>query len=129
VIEPDAMSKMEGLSIDYWLAVLKAAEKTNSTHITAPYSRETIPVNTPSPPIYNIYGEETANVFGNPSGVANSQLHYGTDQAIFIESQPLYRGGIVWDFQQTLIGEVAQINLPTTSSDRVINEGTWRITA
>jgi hypothetical protein len=33
--QPTAMAKIEGLSIDYWLAVLKAAENTNSTNTLA----------------------------------------------------------------------------------------------
>ncbi|HNG90683.1 MAG TPA: hypothetical protein PK858_10780, partial [Saprospiraceae bacterium] len=31
----------------------------------------------------------------SPSAVANSQYHYGTDEKIFIEDQPLYRGTII----------------------------------
>jgi hypothetical protein len=102
LVEPDAMFEMEGLSVDYWLAVLKAAEKTNSTHTLAPWSRETLENIFPSP-IYNVYGVETADAFGNPSAVANSQLHYGTDQKIFIESQPLWRGNMLSELVKQII--------------------------
>ena len=46
------------------------------------------------------YGGNYANQFDvvgatSPSAVANSQWHWGTDVQVFIEDQPLYRGGVV----------------------------------
>ncbi len=45
----------------------------------------------------DIVGYETANALGNPSSVANLQLHFGTTENVFIESQPIYRGTAAWD--------------------------------
>jgi hypothetical protein len=105
-IEPAAMAKMEGMSVDYWLAVLKAAENTNSTNTLAPFSRDTRKDDRLSP-IYDVFGVETANaLFSNPSGVTNSQIHYGENQGVFIESQPLHRGEIVGLVRDNLLEPV-----------------------
>lgn len=109
--EPDSMADMAGLSIDYWLATLKAAENTSSTNTKAPYNREsggTIPGGS----MVDILGCETANILGNPSGVANSQLHYGTTQEVFIESQPISRGTVEWNSlaQSTLFWDLKLLN-------------------
>ncbi len=81
-----------GTGLDYWLGVLKAAESTFSENTFQSTLDRTAPRGGLSVPVFNVYGEETANSLGNPSGVANSQNHYGTDVPIFIESQPLLRG-------------------------------------
>ena len=117
--EPTLMSKMEGLSIDYWLAVLSAAANTASTNTMAPFTRQAA-VNDPTlSPIFNVYGVETANFFPNPSGVSNSQIHYGTDVGVFIESQPLYRGGIVWSTaaQSALYSDIKLLNSDYRNND------------
>jgi Ca2+-binding RTX toxin-like protein len=82
-----------GLSLDYWLGVLKAAESTFSENtVQSTLSRTPPSSQLYGAPVYNLYGMETADALGNPSGVANSQNHYGTDVPVFIESQPLLRG-------------------------------------
>lgn len=83
-----------GVSLDYWLGVFKAAQSTFSENVIQSTLSRTPPRMALSIPVYNLYGMETANPFGNPSGVSNSQNHYGTDVPIFIESQPMSRGGV-----------------------------------
>ena len=92
--QPDK-SQVAGLSLDYWLATLKAGESTSSTNTTFSAYNRVSGGNLPG--FYDIYGVEYASDLGNPSQVANSQLHYGTEQGIFIESQPLTRGSVFWD--------------------------------
>ena len=52
-------------------------------------------------------------VFGDtvPSGVSNSQLHYGTTLPVYIEDQPLLRGGVVGDALAATIGSYLDVKL------------------
>ena len=81
-------------SLDYQMAVLAAAKFTDATGLLAglsrayngkPSSQVTVPNQ------FDIVGS------GTPSAVANSQWHIGQDVQVFIEDQPLYRGGVVAD--------------------------------
>jgi len=88
--QPVATSKIAATALDYQLAVLRVSDKTSYVGYSGILGR------TPAPTgsilgFYDIYGEAP------PSAVANSQFHYGAPKPIFIEDQPLRRGGIVFD--------------------------------
>lgn len=78
-------------SIDYQLAVLEVSKSTNATGLLQG--------------LIQTYGDKVVHwefvnqfdVVGDttPSAVANSQHHVGQDVRVFIEDQPLYRGGVV----------------------------------
>lgn len=80
--------------LDYQLAVLQAGAHTKSTRtvfdesgVVAYSGRE---IASPSiATLFDVYGDTS------PSGVANSQIHYGTPTPIWIEDQPLLRGAII----------------------------------
>lgn len=86
---------IEATRLDYQLAVLIAQKSTQAYSMaggafnTAIDSRNT--VNPPLANFYDIYGATY------PSMVASSQLHYGVATPIFVEDQPLYRGGVILD--------------------------------
>ncbi|WP_443192577.1 hypothetical protein [Pseudomonas indica] len=89
---PDSAIAQQGL--DYQMAVLLTAERTEAVQLLG---------NT----VQTFFGRKFAdktdlagNQFdvmgvGEPSAVANSQIHYGADIKIFIEDQPLMRGDIL----------------------------------
>ncbi|WP_141243668.1 calcium-binding protein, partial [Pseudomonas indica] len=89
---PDSAIAQQGL--DYQMAVLLTAERTEAVQLLG---------NT----VQTFFGRQFAdkadlpgNQFdvmgvGEPSAVANSQIHYGADIKVFIEDQPLMRGDIL----------------------------------
>ncbi|HLD65745.1 MAG TPA: hypothetical protein VJA19_06865, partial [Pseudomonas sp.] len=79
-------------SLDYQMAVLLAAERTESVNIAIGgwqtyFGRDVADELRPNQ--YDVMG------LGEPSAVANSQVHYGADIKVFIEGQPLLRGGVL----------------------------------
>jgi Ca2+-binding RTX toxin-like protein len=91
---PIGMSSMDAIGLDYQLAVLKASEATSSTrtifdgfHVVAYSGREIASDRILN--LHDLYADTS------PSGVANSQIHYGTPTPIWIEDQPLLRGQVV----------------------------------
>ena len=87
-------TEIDAVSLDYQLAVLRAKDLTapfrtgtlDSLGVAYDPNRARKAVTTS--PIYDIYGAPL------PSAVANSQYHYGANEPIFIEDQPLSRGQI-----------------------------------
>lgn len=82
-------SSIAQVSLDYQMAVLLAAERTDVTGYVGNgwqmfTNRDFADVRLPNQ--YDLMGA------GSPSMVANSNIHYGEDIKIFIENQPLYRG-------------------------------------
>jgi VCBS repeat-containing protein len=86
-------------SLDYQLAALNAATRTNNIwwnsggFAAGPgylgvRSNRSYPAINPTP-IWDVFGATP------PSAVANSQRHYGTPVAVWIEDQPLKRGTVV----------------------------------
>ncbi|WP_310452484.1 VCBS domain-containing protein [Sulfuritalea sp.] len=78
--------------LDYRMAVRLVARLSESAGLPAGVSRaylgkESLPAAGLSPQ-YDVVGDSS------PSAVANSLWHYGQDVRLFIENQPLYRGGI-----------------------------------
>lgn len=78
-------------NLDYQMAVLTVSKFTDATGIPAGLARA-------------YFGKQTSTLVSNqfdvvgatsPSAVSNSQWHIGTDMQVFIEDQPLYRGGVV----------------------------------
>ena len=83
-------------SLDYQMAVLLAAERTDVTGYVGNgwqmfTKRDFADVTQPNQ--YDVMGS------GSPSMVASSNIHHGADVSVFIENQPLYRGtlGENWD--------------------------------
>jgi Ca2+-binding RTX toxin-like protein len=81
-------------NLDYQMAVLTVGASTGAASLVGGVLRML--------PDGKQYGGTFANQFDvvgatSPSAVSNSQWHYGADQQIFIEDQPLYRGGVVLD--------------------------------
>ncbi|MDB5960238.1 MAG: hypothetical protein JWP59_1532, partial [Massilia sp.] len=86
-----AVSRIEAATLDYQLAVSFAGDGTTSAGLWGGFTRTFgkkafVPVTLTNQ--YDIVGMTT------PSAVANSQWHAGADVQVFIEDQPLYRGGI-----------------------------------
>nr|WP_298167691.1 calcium-binding protein [uncultured Pseudomonas sp.] len=91
---PIPSGSIEQIKLDYQMAVLLTAERTKAVKLLG---------NT----VQTFFGRKFAdkedlasNQFdvmgvGEPSAVANSQIHYGADIKIFIEDQPLMRGDIL----------------------------------
>jgi pimeloyl-ACP methyl ester carboxylesterase len=84
---------IEALRLDYRMAVQLVAQQTISASLLGGLQRAytgkaLLPGVTNQ---YDVVGDTS------PSAVANSLWHYGTDVRIFIEDQPLWRGGIVLD--------------------------------
>jgi Ca2+-binding RTX toxin-like protein len=101
-------SSVEGIKLDYQLAVLQAQQYTRPfasgiiDGLGQAYATNRAPLSLPgASPIFDLYGAPL------PSAVANSQHHYGTPVPIYIEDQPLMRGTVVprvaWD--SLLFGE------------------------
>jgi pimeloyl-ACP methyl ester carboxylesterase len=88
---PDNM--IEAQRLDYRMAVQLTALDTSSANLLGGLQRAytgkaLLPGVTNQ---YDVVGDTS------PSSVANSLWHYGTDVRVFIEDQPLYRGGIAYD--------------------------------
>ncbi len=89
---PDSSIAQQGL--DYQMAVLLTAERTEAVQLLG---------NTAQTFFGRQFADEAdlaGNQFdvmgvGEPSAVANSQIHYGADIKVFIEDQPLMRGDIL----------------------------------
>lgn len=90
--KPVALSEIEHDSLDYQMAMLITAKHTDAASVTGNGLRAFLG---------KTYGGDTlANQFDvvgatSPSAVANSYHHWGIDVQIFIEDQPLVRGGFV----------------------------------
>ncbi|MBI2770199.1 MAG: hypothetical protein HYX47_11280, partial [Burkholderiales bacterium] len=91
-------SDIAQISLNYQIAVLKAGETTSADRAVfdssfsdsfgvVAYSGRKIAGN-PIANLYDLYGDT------RPSGVANSQIHYGLATPIWIEDQPLLRGQV-----------------------------------
>lgn len=97
-------AEIAATNVAYWVGVLRAQTQTRSVNtgvsdlISGAYTRSHgQSLSGVAGGVFDIYGYETANSFGNPSAVANSQLHFGADAPVYIESQPLTRGSYVFD--------------------------------
>jgi Ca2+-binding RTX toxin-like protein len=93
-------ANVQSTDINYQLAVLVSARSTEAVNVLVG-GVQAVTTRQPGPyrfdNFYDIYG------YTNPSGVANSQVHYGTPTPVFIEDQPLYRGDVFDEVQaQTL---------------------------
>ena len=92
---PVSSGNIAALKLDYQIAVLTAEQSTASYRTSVlpsgydAYLNRNIRYSFPN--FYDIYGANP------PSGVANSQWHYGQAVPLYIEDQPLYRGSVVWD--------------------------------
>jgi hypothetical protein len=77
-------------NMDYQMAVLEVSQKTDSTSLLAGLKRAY------KGKVNSITLDKQFDITGttSPSAVANSQWHIGQDVQVFIEDQPLYRGGI-----------------------------------
>ena len=80
-------------SLDYQMAVLTVKARTDATSLLAgvaqAYRGKATSAFSGLAPQYDVMGDTS------PSAVANSQWHTGINTPIFIEDQPLYRGGYV----------------------------------
>ncbi|KAB2908997.1 MAG: hypothetical protein F9K30_23330, partial [Dechloromonas sp.] len=88
---------IEAQSLAYRLAIYFASQRTQGTNLVADLSQITqkqygqLQPGQTLAPQYDLVGKETTG--GTAwSAVANSQLHYGQDDGIFIEDQPMTRG-------------------------------------
>jgi Ca2+-binding RTX toxin-like protein len=106
------LSSIAGASLDYQIAVLLAQKRSHATSfgvvdsLFKSFSEKYI---TPASPLSNqldVVGTEMDG--GQPLAmVANSQVHYGTNQPIFIEDQPLTRGTAVLDGAIRSVGSLS----------------------
>ncbi|KAB2919889.1 MAG: hypothetical protein F9K30_16815 [Dechloromonas sp.] len=86
-------NEIEAQTLGYRLAVYFASQRTAGTNLVTDIARITNKAYG-EPRLtnqYDLVGIETTGATAW-SGVANSQLHYGTDVAVFIEDQPFTRG-------------------------------------
>lgn len=96
-------NEIEAQTLAYRLAVYLASQRTQGTHLVADLSQITQKQyggNLGNQ--YDLVGKETTNGAAN-SAVANSQLHYGQDDGVFIEDQPMTRGSFTLDFLKDLL--------------------------
>lgn len=84
------ISEIAAASLPYRIAVSRAAERTESGNLIGDTKRTFFGPGEGNPPLPNQF-----EVIGDtsPSAVANSQWHHGMMLPVFIEDQPLYRGG------------------------------------
>ena len=87
--------QIDALRLDYQIAVLMAAPSISPyrTNVALSgwdaYGERNIKGLIPGVSFYDIFGAQS------PSGVANSQWHYGEKAPIYIEDQPLARGNVI----------------------------------
>jgi pimeloyl-ACP methyl ester carboxylesterase len=86
-----AADKVAQYDLDYQLAVLTVAQSTDATGLLVGLVQtyKGTVVRNPLSNQFDVQGDTS------PSAVANSQNHVGTDVKVFIEDQPLWRGGFV----------------------------------
>ena len=87
--------QVAGIRLDYQMAVLNAAKSTQA-YRTGPIDAG-LAAMLPEAPVVSPALDRMFDVSGDtsPSGVANSQLHYGKQIKVYIEDQPLARGSIL----------------------------------
>lgn len=86
-----AAKDIEALSLDYQLAVSFVAESSSAATLFGGLWRAYFGKEYVSPVLDNQFDLQGHS---GPSAVANSQWHAGLDIPVYIEDQPLYRGGI-----------------------------------
>ncbi|MBK6631939.1 MAG: hypothetical protein IPG33_13485 [Betaproteobacteria bacterium] len=86
------LGNIEQTRLDYQMAVLLARERTRAVGLVDGAIQTFSGRQFGSPRLDNQYDLMGAT---QPSAVANSQLHYGADEKIFIEDQPLVRGDYI----------------------------------
>ena len=86
--------EIEAQTLNYQLAVYFASQRTKGTNLVSDIARITEKAYG-EPRLTNQYDLVGIETTGGTawSAVANSQLHYGTHDSVFIEDQPITRGG------------------------------------